>query len=79
MIRTATSLYVVWSIGNRLGQLQGSTALDIVNDQFVVLDFNMAQITVFEPTEYGRLVKEAVELHSERGSTTNRQPGGNRS
>jgi len=56
-------LYVFGGIGNRLGNFRDPVALDIINDQFVVLDFNMAQITVFEPTEYGRLVKEAVELH----------------
>jgi len=56
-------LFVFGGIGNRIGNFWNPVALDIINDQFVVLDFNMAQITVFDPTDYGRLVKEAVELH----------------
>mgnify|MGYP003880209075 CR=1 FL=1 len=56
-------LFVFGSIGNRVGNFRNPVALDSVNGCFAVLDSNMCQITVFEPTDYGRLVKEAVELH----------------
>jgi len=56
-------LYLFGGIGNRLGNFRDPVALDVIDNNFVVLDFNMSQITVFEPTEYGRLVREAVELH----------------
>ena len=56
-------LYLFGGIGNRLGNFIDPVALDVIDNNLVVLDFNMSQITVFEPTEYGRLVREAVELH----------------
>ncbi|HEY8348374.1 MAG TPA: gluconolactonase [Clostridia bacterium] len=56
-------LYLFGGIGNRLGNFRDPAALDTINDQFVVLDSNMGQVTVFEPTLYGQLVKEAVVLH----------------
>lgn len=56
-------LFVFGSIGNRLGNFRSPVALDEVNGNFVVLDSNMCQITVFESTDYGRLVREAVSLH----------------
>jgi DNA-binding beta-propeller fold protein YncE len=56
-------LYLFGSIGNRFGNFRNPVAFDQINDQFAVLDSNMCQITLFEPTIYGRLIKEAVVLH----------------
>ncbi len=56
-------LFVFGSTGNRLGNFRSPVSFDEINDNFAVLDSNMNQITVFEPTDYGRFVKEAVKLH----------------
>lgn len=56
-------LYIFGGIGNRMGNFRDPVAVDVIDDNFAVLDFNLNQITVFRPTDYGKLVKEAVELH----------------
>lgn len=53
-------LYVFGGSGNREGNFRGAAALDMLNDQFVVLDSILGQITLFDTTDYGRLVNEAV-------------------
>lgn len=58
-------LYVFGGTGNRLGTFRNPTAFDNINGNYAVLDSILGQITVFELTEYGRLLKEAVTLHQQ--------------
>lgn len=58
-------LYVFGGLGNRMGTFRNPVSIDIINNNYVVLDSITGYITVFEPTEYGRLLKEAVVLHQQ--------------
>ena len=53
-------LYIFGKIGNRLGEFDTPVAIERVDDNFLVLDKALGEITVFEPTEYGRVVNEAI-------------------
>jgi len=53
-------LYVFGGIGNRLGEFHTPTAIERLGDNFLVLDKGLGEITVFETTEYGRVLNEAV-------------------
>lgn len=53
-------LYVFGALGHSLGQFKLPTAIDSFDDSFAVLDSELAQIVVFQPTEYGRLITSAV-------------------
>jgi len=58
-------LYIFGGIGNLLGAFKNPAAIDSVDGNYIVLDSDLGQITIFEPTEYGRLLKEAVTLHQQ--------------
>lgn len=53
-------LYIFGGLGNRLGEFDNPVAIERVGDNFLVLDKKTGEITVFEPTEYGRVVNEAI-------------------
>lgn len=53
-------MYIFGGIGNQLGQFNTPIAMDRMGDQFLVLDRALGEITVFETTEYGRVLNEAV-------------------
>lgn len=46
--------------GTQPRQFKLPTAIDSFDDSFAVLDSELAQIVVFQPTEYGRLITSAV-------------------
>jgi len=61
-------LFIFGGKGNRLGTFNNPVAFDKVGENFIVLDKSVSgqgQITVFEPTDYGRLVLQAVYYHNE--------------
>ncbi|MGE5613527.1 MAG: hypothetical protein ACM3XR_03900 [Bacillota bacterium] len=53
-------LYIFGGLGNRLGEFNMPKAIERLGDNFLVLDKAFGEITVFEPTEYGRTLNEAV-------------------
>ncbi|NIK71986.1 MULTISPECIES: NHL repeat-containing protein [unclassified Paenibacillus] len=53
-------MYVFGGLGNRLGEFNAPTAIERVGDQLLVLDKGLGEITLFETTEYGRTLNEAV-------------------
>nr|WP_235715746.1 NHL repeat-containing protein [Halalkalibacter hemicellulosilyticus] len=59
-------MYVFGGIGNQLGEFHTPVAIERLGDDFLVLDRELGEITVFETTEYGRTLNEAVRSY-ERG------------
>lgn len=53
-------MYVFGGLGNRLGEFNTPSAIERVGDHFLVLDKGLGEITLFETTEYGRTLNEAV-------------------
>jgi len=49
--------------GSRLGTFRDAVAIERIGDRILVLDSSRAIITIFDITEYGRLLKDAVILH----------------
>jgi tetratricopeptide (TPR) repeat protein len=59
-------LYIFGGKGNSFGQFANPVSLDTLGDKYLVLDRNNGQFVVFEPTEYGILMKEATTLYTQR-------------
>ena len=53
-------LHMFGGIGNRLGQFNTPVSLERAGDRMLVLDKALGEITVFQTTEYGRTLYEAV-------------------
>ncbi|MDQ0059104.1 hypothetical protein [Paenibacillus harenae] len=53
-------MYVFGGMGNRIGEFNTPVAIERVGDDFLVLDKAFGEITVFQTTEYGRTLNEAV-------------------
>lgn len=53
-------LHMFGGIGNRLGQFNTPVSLERAGDRMLVLDKALGEITVFQTTEYGRTLHEAV-------------------
>lgn len=53
-------LYIFGGLGNRLGEFHTPVAIDRLGDRFLVLDKALGEITVFDTTEYGRVINGAV-------------------
>ena len=51
--------------GTQKGAFVQPVALDTVGEDIVVLDKNKQTLTVFEPTDFGRLISQAVRLNNE--------------
>jgi len=57
-------LFVFGGLGGaRLGTFRNPVAIERIGEQILVLDSMRASITLFDITEYGRLLKDAVVLH----------------
>lgn len=56
-------LYVFGGTGDQLGVFRSPSALDIFEDNILVADSVLNSITVFEMTEYGRIINEALYMH----------------
>lgn len=55
-------LYIFGGIGTQMGTFRMPAAIEQVGNNLLVLDSQQASITVFDETEYGRLINEAVGL-----------------
>lgn len=53
-------MYVFGGMGNQLGEFNTPTAIDRLGDDFLVLDKGLGEITIFQTTDYGRTLNEAV-------------------
>jgi DNA-binding beta-propeller fold protein YncE len=53
-------MYVFGSLGNQLGEFHTPVAIERLGDDFLVLDKELGEITVFHTTAYGRTLNEAV-------------------
>ena len=58
-------MYVFGGKGNLLGEFHTPTAIERIGDDFIVLDKALGEITVFQTTEYGRILNEAVRSYYE--------------
>ena len=56
---------VFGGMGNQLGTFQTPVAVETYGGQVYVLDRLKNNITIFEPTEYGALVEEAIIMYNE--------------
>lgn len=56
-------LYVFGGLGYQKGTFRAPVAIDSLNDYIIVLDKTGNRITIFEPTNYGKLIKDAVRKH----------------
>ena len=55
-------LYVVGGTGNMLGMGRMPVAVDVLDDNLLILDQQRGEIVYYEQTEYGRLINEAIAL-----------------
>ncbi|SDY95288.1 NHL repeat-containing protein [Evansella caseinilytica] len=53
-------LYIFGQLGNQTGTFRTPVAIDRLEDNILVLDKGFHRLTVFRPTEFGRLVNQAV-------------------
>ncbi|WP_238649492.1 NHL repeat-containing protein [Paenibacillus piscarius] len=53
-------MYIFGGIGNRLGEFNTPVAIEHSGDDILVLDQALGEITLFQTTEYGRLLNSAV-------------------
>ena len=53
-------MYIFGGLGNQLGQFHTPIAMERAGDDFLVLDKALGEVTVYEMTEYGRTLTEAV-------------------
>lgn len=56
-------LYIFGGIGEQAGTFESPSAIGVLGDYIIVLDSKLNSITVFSITEYGSLIKQALELH----------------
>jgi hypothetical protein len=55
-------LYIFGALGTQEGTFNLPVSIEDMNDRILVLDGGRAEIVTFRPTEYGRLINEAVSL-----------------
>jgi len=53
-------LYVFGGLGSQKGKFRTPSAIEMLGERMLVLDKDNNRITVFEPTRYGSLIREAV-------------------
>ncbi|MFC5528735.1 gluconolactonase [Cohnella yongneupensis] len=56
-------LYMFGGMGNQLGTFKSPAAVEAIGDSIVVLDRGAARIVLFETTEFGQKVNDAVAYH----------------
>lgn len=55
-------LYIFGTLGTQEGTLQTPVAIERIGNKFAVLDSGKGRVTLYEPTEFGKTVNEAVRL-----------------
>lgn len=71
--RDGKLMYVFGQLGEQVGQFKTPVAIDTIGDQVVVLDKGFNHLVIFEPTRYGRVIRDAVitnDLGQEEASVT---------
>ncbi|WP_274652140.1 hypothetical protein [Paenibacillus humicola] len=53
-------MYVFGGLGNQMGEFKSPAAIERIGDDFLVLDQALGEITVFQTTDYGRTLNDAV-------------------
>lgn len=61
--RDGNLLYQFGGIGTRWDNFQKPIALALLGEKMVVLDQEMNRLSIFAPTRYGALIREAVKAH----------------
>lgn len=62
-------LYIFGGLGTQLGTYKTPVAIEAIGSKILVLDSAFGEITVFEETEYGRLINEAIALRYDGDET----------
>ena len=62
-------LYIFGGLGTQLGTFSTPVAIEVSGDKLVVLDAYRAELTVFNATEYGSLINEAIALRYDGDET----------
>lgn len=60
--RNGNLLYHFGQFGERVGNFKAVSAIEMAGDRFIVLDKGLNQLVVFEPTRYGKAVRQATIL-----------------
>jgi DNA-binding beta-propeller fold protein YncE len=55
-------LYIFGTLGNQKGTFKKPVAIERLNDQLLVLDQDLGAVVVFETSNYGALINQAVEM-----------------
>jgi sugar lactone lactonase YvrE len=58
-------LYIIGGPGNTLGTARYPTAVEVLDNNILILDRQRGEIVYYQETEYGRLINEAVALRYE--------------
>ena len=53
-------MYIFGGLGNRLGEFNTPLAIESMGDDILVLDQALGEVTVFQTTDYGRTLNDAV-------------------
>lgn len=61
--RDGNLLYQFGGIGTQSGNFQKPVAFDMIGERMAVLDNEMNRLTIFAPTRYGALIRQAVDSH----------------
>lgn len=62
-------LYIFGGLGTQLGTFNTPVAIEVSGDKLVVLDSYRAELTLFNATEYGELINEAIALRYDGDET----------
>jgi len=54
-------LFIFGGLGNRAGYFQNPSGIEYLNGSLLVIDARTGGLTIFNPTEYGRLIHRAME------------------
>ncbi|MDQ6421867.1 YIP1 family protein [Paenibacillus sp. LHD-117] len=61
--RDGNLLYQFGGIGTRSNNFQKPVAIEMIGDRMAVIDNEMNRLTIFAPTRYGTLIRDAVKAH----------------
>lgn len=62
-------LYIFGGLGTQLGTFKVPAAIEAMGSKMVILDSSNESITIFEETEYGKLINEAIALRYDGDET----------
>lgn len=58
--REGKLMYIYGLLGEQIGTFKTPADIDMLGDKMVVLDKGLNQLVVFEPTRYGKVIRQAV-------------------